>query len=369
MKLQLEALDPLFFRDGRPFTMGEESYAEGVFPPLPSTVRGALRSLWISQQLNAPDADKDLLADASRKIEIRYFGLGISSMPVFPAPLDLFFPERKEEEPSDMKKTPPAQPMKLIETKGLASSAPTETSHLFRADANGKSESVAGYLIDAVAMRDYIDGKKAVAFETFRLANFVKKEHKIGIGRDNETHRTEDGLLFRLVANRFNDESGKSLQLIVEVNGFEGLIQPISKFAAMPLGGERRSVVASASEFSLPDKPAIKGKVFKVCLLTPALLDAWYPKHLCDDYPGLRLVAACIGKPVSVGGWDVLKQCPKPMRRATPAGSVYLFEAANETQANQITQKYHGESICKPTDDLEGFGICFIAQPFDNQQI
>jgi CRISPR-associated protein Cmr3 len=119
----------------------------------------------------------------------------------------------------------------------------------------------------------------------------------------------------------------------------------------------------------LPAKPTIQGKLFKIVLLTPGLFDSWYPVHLLSEFKGLELVAASVGKPVSVGGWDVLKQQPKPMRRAAPAGCVFLFEAADETQANKIAEKYHNESICNPPDDLDGFGICFIAQPFDNQKI
>lgn len=42
--IEIQALGTLFFRDGKPFTMGAETYAEGIFPPLPSTIYGALRT-------------------------------------------------------------------------------------------------------------------------------------------------------------------------------------------------------------------------------------------------------------------------------------------------------------------------------------
>jgi CRISPR-associated protein Cmr3 len=357
MKLQLEALDPLFFRDGRPFSMGEESYAEGIFPPLPSTVRGALRSLWMAQQLGAPGTDQDTLARNSAKISVRYFGLSIDGKLVFPAPLDLFFPEKDK----------PAQPMQLI-NPDFTSSCPQEASHLFRADTDGKTESVSGHLLHEEAMEQYIQGKKQTTFPTIRLSEFVKKENKIGIGRNNETHRTEEGLLFRLISNRFEDRNEGTLRLLLEAEGFDTPAKPLSANAVMPLGGERRSVIGKAHEFNLPQAPKIHGEFFKIILLTPALLDSWYPKHLCEEFHDLKLVAASIGKPVSVGGWDVLKQCPKPMRRAASAGSVFLFKAADEAQAHAIARKYHGNSICKSTDDLDGFGICVIAQPFDNQK-
>ncbi len=359
MKLELEALDPLFFRDGRPFALGEESYASGIFPPLPSTLRGALRSMWISQQLSAPNADKDGLALASVKVSLTYFGLGIAGNPVFPVPLDLFFTEKEGL----------AQPMELIQPD-FTSSCPPQVTHLFKADADGKTESVTGYLLELEVMQNYLNGVSDAGFATKRLSDFVKKEHKIGIGRNNATHRTKDGLLFRLVANRFvEDETIGKLSLLLDVEGFDDPQTTLSDVAVTPLGGERRSVTAAPTLFNLPAKPTISGEVFKVVLLTPGLFDSWFPAHLLDDFPGLNLVAAAVGKPVSVGGWDVLNQQPKPMRRAVPAGSVFLFEATSKEQVKEIIEEYHGKSICQPTDDLDGFGICLIAQPFNTQNL
>ena len=50
MIIQIDPLDTLFFRNGKPFTMGEETWADAVFPPYPSVVYGALRSAYFSNQ-------------------------------------------------------------------------------------------------------------------------------------------------------------------------------------------------------------------------------------------------------------------------------------------------------------------------------
>jgi len=355
MKLQLDALDPLFFRDGRPFALGEESFAEGIFPPLPSTVRGALRSMWMSERLCAPDADKDALAAASSGIEVVYFGLGIEGKPVFPAPLDLFFPKSE--------KGTPAEPMKLMD-KIAASSCSPEVSHLFRAEADRKTESVHGHLLDFETMQRYLNGDATTHFAPIRLSELVKHEHKIGIGRDRETNRTKEGLLFRLVANRFEDEKQGGLSLLVELRPPQSQPFKLASHAVLPLGGERRSVTAKpVSVDLLPPRPKIKGGFVKIVLLTPALCHSWFP-----EISGLTLVAAAVGKPVSVGGWDVLNQQPKPMRRAIPAGSVFLFQAESEAKANEVAEKLHGESICNPGEDqMNGFGLCLVSQPFNTQ--
>lgn len=355
MKLQLDALDPLFFRDGRPFALGEESYADGIFPPLPSTVRGALRSMWISERLGVPNADKDMLAVASCGVELVYFGLGIAGRPVFPSPLDLFFPKSEN--------GTPAEPMKLID-KISTSSCPPDVSHLFKADADGRTESVNGHLLDFETMQRYLNGDATTNFETKRLSELVRHEHKIGIGRDRELNRTKDGLLFRLVANRFEDEKQEGLSLLVELHAPKSQPFNLTDRAVFPLGGERRSVTAKPTSVDLlPKRPTIRGKFLKIVLLTPALCGSWFP-----EISGLTLVAAAVGKPVSVGGWDVLNQQPKPMRRAIPAGSVFLFKAESEEKANEIAEKLHGESLCNPGEDQKnGFGLCLISQPFNTQ--
>ena len=47
--IQIEPIDTLFFRDGKPFSMGDQSTAFGIFPPYPSTVFGAIRTGIIAQ--------------------------------------------------------------------------------------------------------------------------------------------------------------------------------------------------------------------------------------------------------------------------------------------------------------------------------
>jgi CRISPR-associated protein Cmr3 len=359
MKLEIEALDPLFFRDGRPFTMGEESYAESIFPPLPSTIRGALRSMWISDQLGVVDANRDLLVAASIGIELTYFALGVNGKPVFQVPFDLYFDENQESIPSK------ATPMEVInKVEIVASSCPSEVSHLFKAGSNSKTEPVNGYLLDFETMKCYLSGNSTSLFDAKRRSDFIKQEHKIGIGRDREVNTTKDGLLFRLTATRFEDSAQERLSLLLKLYTSDSMAFSLSKYTIMPLGGDRRSVIAkSSNEDFLPPLPAIQGNFVKIYLLTPALFDSWFP-----EISGLKLIASAIGKSISVGGWDLFKQRPKPMRRAVPAGSVFIFEADSEAHANEIAKRYHGKSLCNQLEDQKnGFGLCLIAQPFNNQ--
>ena len=50
--LLLNPTDTIFFRDGRPFNMGEDTYAQGIFPPPPSVLYGALRTAYMAANLS-----------------------------------------------------------------------------------------------------------------------------------------------------------------------------------------------------------------------------------------------------------------------------------------------------------------------------
>ena len=54
MILFLQANDTFFFRDGRPFTKGDQSEGYSIFPPLPSTILGALRTAYIAEYGDLP---------------------------------------------------------------------------------------------------------------------------------------------------------------------------------------------------------------------------------------------------------------------------------------------------------------------------
>ena len=46
MVIKINPLDTLFFKDGKPFSMGEETWASGLFPPYPGVIYGAIRTAY-----------------------------------------------------------------------------------------------------------------------------------------------------------------------------------------------------------------------------------------------------------------------------------------------------------------------------------
>jgi CRISPR-associated protein Cmr3 len=88
------------------------------------------------------------------------------------------------------------------------------------------------------------------------------------------------------------------------------------------------------------------GALLAITLATPALsaAGAWPPGFSGEQLEGrlgeipLRLVAAAVPGFVLVGGWDLARKQPKPLRRALPAGSVFLFEPLDRTAAEAVGQ-------------------------------
>jgi CRISPR-associated protein Cmr3 len=141
----------------------------------------------------------------------------------------------------------------------------------------------------------------------------------------------------------------------------------------VPLGGEGRGVwIKAGEEISLPGPAALApgpdGVLrYTVVLLTPACFgDApgdWpQPGGTIRDgsgeaLPG-RVVSACVGKPMPVGGWDSEARAPLPLRPLAPAGSVWFLEAGDGDVA--AIHDRHAKGIGRAT--AWGFGLAAIGR-------
>lgn len=86
-------------------------------------------------------------------------------------------------------------------------------------------------------------------------------------------------------------------------------------------------------------------------------------KEACRPFEAATLIAARIGKPETFSGYD-WKDMEKPTELAVPAGSSYVFECANEAEAEKLVKVLN----LKPLSDLGekgfGLGVCsYVAAP------
>lgn len=340
-------MDTLFFRDGKPFTMGDDNWANGVFPPYPSVIFGALRSAFFSHHIdvlkkaNEPD-------DPTVKLHIRgiYFFDHKENKIYLPLPMDCV--EKKNEKKNEVSILP------YVDLDKIKTSCPTQ----YALKGTGDVETVYGGLITSDLFKKYLTNSER-SFSFIKISDKISIEPKIGISIDKNSGTSEEGKLYRTGMNRLNE-----LSLLIE---FDDLDLPASGF--LKLGGEGRAVsyeIFSSENFDLSFQIKDNYEFFKLYLLTPAIFkNGWLPewideKTLVGDYQGLKLklLTASIGKTISVGGFDMKARKPKPMHKAVPSGSVYYFELMEgeiKTAFKLLNQKAISDYYPE-----QGFGIAYV---------
>mgnify|MGYP006283835607 CR=1 FL=1 len=347
MIIEIDAMDTLFFKDGKPFSMGEETWADGIFPPYPSTIYGALRSKYFSEHIE--DLSKANEAeDPTKDLKIRHIILkDYSGNIYFHLPKD--FLKRKNENWEEVYRS------KLIEDNSLSNNKLTH--RLIPFNQENIFNSLEDGLFDLWGLSEYLeDSNNRLNYNS--LVNFIDIEPKVGISRSKHTHTSEEGKLYRVGMKRL-----KNIKIIVE---FEDLDLPETGF--LKLGGEGKTVayhICEKDEVSLPQID----KYFKLYLATPTIFkNGWLPDWIdSEKLEGtipetnlkVQLLTAATGKPLKIGGFDMKARKPKKMFKAVPAGSVYFFKILSGNKED--LKKIHGKSISQKRKN-EGFGISYIGK-------
>ena len=379
MKLFLEPNDTFFFRDGRPFTKGEQSEGHSIFPPLPSTVLGALRtayiaefgdlSLFYSGGMRDTIGTRESLGNAMCMRGVFLANSRNNRMEIFfPVPLDLVY--KKKEQRDDH-----TTPLHLLipQPKNFASNG--IINHLLTWPTSESIDSDADGLLRVGSITRYLSGNDNNLLLTNRTT-LIERESKTGIARDRHTLSSEEHMLYRIDMSRFKNRDG-NYGFIVDYECPEKLPQK----GLLKLGGEGKSFVYQHSSYDFSSlsshleavKVAIQSTgSFKLYFATPAIFDGgWLPSWLNSDtlsgeYPlenaapiSLKLTTGAVGKPIPVGGWDMAKGEAKPTYRAVPAGSVYYFELKDKNRIDDLIAAFHYQNISDERSE-EGFGLALI---------
>lgn len=350
MQIEITPFDTLFFRDGKPFSMGDEVWASGLFPPPPSVLYGALRTSYFA---SLPDqiglaagffaSDEQKGQDPTRKLQITGFALKHGEDDrYFPVPADLI---RTKEKPRPVLLSRTPNPInssgklrEILGTSELSEAYPT------------------GSMISFGNMRDYLAERPVNQFTILPPSFFRISESKTGIARSSTTGSAKEGHLYRVEMARME----KKVSFLCEYKNLE-LDTNLIK-----LGGEAKAVSIQNSERNiLPTAGGMKNNLFKLYLSTPAIFSqGWLPSWinpetmegtLPQSQVHVKLIAAAIGKATNLGGFDMQKRKFKPMKRAVPAGSTYYFESLQGENPSYI----HGKSISDYLPE-QGFGIAFL---------
>ena len=358
MRLFLKPNDTFFFRDGRPFTRGEQSEGYSIETPFPSTVMGALRTAYIAfcgdmrqfanDEMKSVIGTKQSLDGATVHVKGVFLGQSDGTS-YYSTPRDLV----SEKKSQDLKLYPLS-----IESKNDAFSSSSELPiFLTWSDSKMQVEHTEGR-VSYESLRKYLVGKTGcLAAEE---SDFIIDEPKVGITRDRKTMMAAEGMLYRINMKRFTDPE---LGFIVDVDGIDQLPED----ALIKLGGEGkgfayRKISQKTNPLSDDDWSVLKNKVeaarkFKLYLATHAIFEeGCFPKSL---HPDIELITAAIGNYVTVGGWDVAHGRPKGTYRAVPAGSVYYFELTNGADIDKVLNCLHYKNISDQRAQ-EGFGLAYV---------
>ncbi len=358
MQLFLKPNDTFFFRDGRPFTRGEQSEGYSIETPFPSTVMGALRTAYIAfcgdlaqfvdNQMESVIGTKQSLEGASIHIKGVFLGRDEDS-PYYPTPRDLVS-EKKSQDPR-------LYPLSIESPNDAFASNAELPTLLTWQDPKKQVEHADGY-ISYGNLRKYLLGE--IQGLMSEESNFITDEPKVGITRNYKTLTDAEGMLYRINMKRFVDSK---LGFVVDVDG----IDKLPKKALIKLGGEGkgfayRKISQNTDPLSDDDRITLENKVsasrkFKLYLATHAIFDdGWFPKDL---HPDIELITAAVGNHVTTGGWDVAHDRPKSTYRAVPAGSVYYFKLTNGADVDKILNCLHYKNISDQRAQ-EGFGLAYI---------
>lgn len=348
MDIRIEPLDTLFFRDGKPFSMGEETWADGYLLPPPSVIYGALRTA-IAVQNGIPFVKVPTELDAV-KVTGTYYR--IDGNTVLPLPLDLVEYEKTseiqdaeaEEKKYEVKPLAWAPMFKMV-TKAAKQE---QTQYLGMAKGGETVEVFDHGFIVATELEKYLEGHLDRTL-AYKMTDFVPNEPKVGNGRDDLTRSVEESLLYRTDMKR-------SGQLQIGVSFIAG--RHTFTDALVRLGGEGK--LAQITPVRIPFKLLKKNITFqknrfKVYFSTPTLLKNGVP-NLSALGIEARLVGACVGKPIHIGGFDMENKRPKAMCKAVPAGSVFLYESENDVS---LLNNLQGTSLSDERKN-EGFGIAYF---------
>lgn len=328
MIIEIEPLDVLFFRDSKPFNRGEDNWANSLPFPNLTTIYGMLRSTYFSMHMEQFHL-ANMEEDPTRNIQIENVNLVYQGKEYYPIPADLFCFEDKDGLQLKYKK--------CVNRKNKVSSLHTKTGLTYfmkRPNEYIKQKMInTSFLrLDKRNLQAYFQNDKKLEYFDFR--DMILEESKIGIGRNDVSKCSEEGLLYRLGQVRYS----RDIKIRVEIkDGF--LVLPPK--GVLRCGGQGNSVSYKLiNELKKEDKNTkkIRCNRLKIYLKNPVVFKGgWKPDFLeKDSLEGVvdgkkvRLLTACVNGYVPLGGYDLKNNCPKPLVKAVPAGSIYLFELMEE---------------------------------------
>ncbi len=377
IKIKIEPMDTLLFRDSRPFSAGEDTMAEFNFPS-PLTFYGAIGNAilnvtgldhkkFIDPSFDHPvlgKYDSELKNTRDTRVKLKGPFLHRDGKIFFPPPSNLWIygQENKyipkialpydNEYKWDIKKEN-LKPLRLPKVQ------------------HSKLKPLNKYIsIDVLS--GYLSGKPKT-FPGRSEDEFFVREARYGHAISQDSQTVKDRCFYSATHIRFREKvEGTNHIKTGYILIAEGIEENDLQDKIIYLGGERRKAIISVCNVKnfVPEQPevlnAIKStKKFFIYLATPAIFaDGWYIDNN-SEFKGAELVGAAVNKPQYISGWRIkenMKGEPRAIKKAVRSGSVYFFEAKlwTDKQFEDMYKKYHFGKSLSDEYPSAGFGIGLI---------
>lgn len=379
MNILIKPVDVLFFRDSKPFSRGSEHFTRSIFPPLPQTLYGALRTKAMETLgCDYMEFAKGRLILNNNELVEKSGGMGVHEKELgtvyeqgtfkLKGPFLLKDDTIYMKLPADVKKVNEEylilSPFSLEEI-GITSDLDILENYP-HIQTQFPVEDVEGYLSLSEFTR-YLMGEKIQKNEAIKSSEIYDYELRTGIGVNSDTNITGEGLLYTIGFIRLNN--GWSFYASAEN------LSALPSAGLIKFGGDNRVCEYEkttedpfkyyTSKIGEIKKIVKNKKRFKLVLLTPAEFnEGWMPggfnENLELNFNGIKikLITASVGRPENISGWDMAQKKAKPLRKLVPAGSVYYFEII-EGEVEKIFDTLNFKSL-SDKNIHSGFGLTLI---------
>ncbi len=372
MRIFIEPTEPLLFRTGRPFTAGENTFAESIFPPTPETLQGALRAAvavhWGQKQIPPISGAGNLFqhpalieligkrtdkGDTYGRFRITGATLGRRNPAtrkierLFPAPAHVIQATLKDETGRKFQQPILLQPEEQTPgTTDITSDYALLFPGLQGHKTAGKAEPLTGWLTSRGLMT-VLQGNlpRESSEHLLKTDQIYVCEPRLGIGMQDEKKTTKEGYLYLVQMIRMQPGCGFVVDIAWGEERYGDAEMPppdeqqtdstpdlaFIRTGWLTLGGEQRAAhftVLEPQESAEEDGISRVGSGNLLYFATPAYFkQGWLPEDVAL-FPSHPLTAA-INRYVPIGGWYLNLHNAgggsKMMRRCVPAGSVYFF--------------------------------------------
>ncbi len=347
MKVFLEPNESLLFRTGRPFDAGETDYAETMFPPTPETLQGVIRAMIATHwepskslsEVFRPGSDLVKLIgnrDGYGRFRITNISIGHRKQDSKEDDIELLYPV-----PSHLLKDEQGffrlKPEEMI---GVSSNMPPGMLYLKpERKTQGKLTPVEGWLTEANLWLALNAKEELAQLEVVKKGEIFEYESRVGIGMENATKVTREGMFYSMQMVRMLPSYGFVVDVRLADETHPDTFIPdlktqetlhLHKQGWATIGGEQRaaSFRVIGTSTPLPHNTKHEGNGTVLYLATPASFEnGWQPEQWPAPLP--MPIAAAIPRYQPIGGWKLRPEdsggSNKRMRRCVPAGSLYFF--------------------------------------------